>query len=82
MKSKILPGITMLAICIIKTHAQLPIGGVHYAAGQEGIKGGSLPSPGVYLRDDNLFYYGTSDLLPDYKSYIYLQAPQLVWMTS
>lgn len=59
----------------------MPIAGVHYAAGLEGIRGGSLPGAGVYARYDNFFYYGTSDLLPDYKSYIYLQAPQVMWMT-
>lgn len=71
----------MLMACAFNAQAQMPIGGVHYAAGSEGIRGGSLPGPGVYARYDNLFYYGTSDLLPDYKSYIYQQAPQLMWMT-
>lgn len=47
----------------------------------EGIKGGALPGPGIYARDDNFFYYGTSDLLPDYKSYIYQQSPQVMWIT-
>jgi hypothetical protein len=64
-----------------RVQAQLPIDGVHYPAGLEGIKGGSLPGPGIYFRDDNLFYTGTSDLLPDFNMFIYLQAPQLTWMT-
>jgi hypothetical protein len=81
MKNRVLPGAAMLMACAFKAQAQMPIGGVHYAAGLEGIKGGSLPGPGVYARYDNLFYYGTSDLLPDYKSYIYQQAPQVMWMT-
>ena len=29
----------------------------HYPIGVEGIKGGSLPPPGIYLRDYNLFYW-------------------------
>jgi hypothetical protein len=81
MKHKILPGIAVLVTCAFNSKAQMPIGGVHYAAGSEGIKGGSLPGPGLYVRYDNLFYYGTSDLLPDYKSYIYQQSPQVMWMT-
>jgi hypothetical protein len=81
MINKLLPGMAVLAVCALKAEAQMPIGGVHYAAGLEGIKGGSLPGPGIYARDDNFFYYGTSDLLPDYKSYIYQQAPGLLWMT-
>ena len=71
----------MLTVCAIKAQAQLPISGVHYAAGLAGIKGGSLPGPGLYAGDNNFFCYGTSDLVPDYKSFIYLQAPQLTWIT-
>jgi hypothetical protein len=81
MNNKILRGMAMLAVCAFKAQAQVPVGGVHYAAGLEGIKGGELPGPGLYARDDNFFYYGTSDLLPDYKSYIYQQGPQVMWMT-
>ena len=29
----------------------------HYPPGLEGLKAASLPPPGVYLRDYNLFYY-------------------------
>ena len=61
--------------------AQLPVAGVHYPVGLEGIKGGSLPEPGIYFRDDNLFYSGTSDSPQNYSTFIYLQAPQLTWMT-
>ena len=31
----------------------------HYVPGVEGIKGASLPPPGVYLRDYNVVYYAT-----------------------
>jgi hypothetical protein len=61
--------------------SQLPVNGVHYPAGLEGIKGGSLPEPGIYLRDDNLFYISQSGSLSDSDMLIYLQAPQLTWMT-
>lgn len=56
----------------------------HYPAGVEGIKGGSLPPPGLYLRDYNLFY--TTDEFPDigppgFDAFVYVQAPRLVWIT-
>jgi len=73
--------IILLVILAADLQAQLPIDGVHYPVGLEGIKGGSLPEPGIYFRDDNLFYTGTSDLLPDFHTFVYLQAPQLTWMT-
>lgn len=56
----------------------------HYPAGVEGIKGGSLPPPGMYLRDYNLFYYAERfpDIgPPDFKVFTYVQAPRLVWIT-
>ena len=62
--------------------AQLPVGS-HYPVGAEGIKGGSLPPPGVYLRDYNFFY--TSDrvagLPVDADIFAYVQAPRLIWIT-
>ncbi len=32
----------------------------HYAPGVEGIKGASLPPPGVYFRDYNYFYWANT----------------------
>jgi hypothetical protein len=61
----------------------------HYAPGLEGIKAATLPPPGLYLRDYNLFYY--SDRLnnsngreikeADVEAFIYANAPRLVWIT-
>ncbi len=63
-------------------HAQLPVGS-HYPAGVEGIKGASLPPPGVYLRDYN--YFLTADqvngISGDVDLFAYVQAPRLIWMT-
>ena len=70
-----------LMFLAFNVQAQLPVAGVHYPVGLEGIKGGSLPEPGIYFRDDNLFYSGTSDSPQNYSTFIYLQAPQLTWMT-
>ena len=62
--------------------AQLPVGS-HYPAGVEGLKGPSLPPPGVYLRDYN--YFLTADKVNgipgDVDLFAYVQAPRLIWMT-
>lgn len=56
----------------------------HYPPGVEGIKGPTLPPPGIYLRDYNLFY--TADEYPgsgltDFNAVVYVNAPRLIWMT-
>jgi hypothetical protein len=55
----------------------------HYPAGVEGIKAGSLPPPGLYFRDYNLFYF--ADKYPggpdDFKVFAYVNAPRLIWIT-
>jgi len=68
----------------------------HYPAGAEGIKGGSLPPPGIYLRDYNFFYTGDLPTVNmtvtdpggeiDHFSrrvsvFAYVQAPRLIWIT-
>ena len=76
----------LLAGCLfalaMQLHAQLPVGS-HYPVGAEGIKGASLPPPGVYLRDYNFFYTASKvDGLPvDVDIFAYVQAPRLIWMT-
>ena len=61
----------------------------HYVPGVEGIKGASLPPPGIYLRDYNVAYY--SEQLNDPKgneigglnprAFIYAQVPRVLWIT-
>jgi hypothetical protein len=57
----------------------------HYPAGVEGIKAGSLPPPGLYFRDYNLFYHADKmDGLPagtDFNVFAYVNAPRVIWMT-
>jgi hypothetical protein len=57
--------------------------GAHYPAGVEGIKGASLPPPGFYVRDYNLFY--TADrfekVSKDFDIFAYVNAPRFIWMT-
>jgi hypothetical protein len=55
----------------------------HYPAGAEGIKGPSLPPPGVYFRDYNYIYF--SDSLaggpPNFNVLAYVQVPRLIWIS-
>ena len=61
-----------------------PIVAGHYPAGSEGIKGASLPPPGVYLRDYNLFYFADKfkDGPPNFEILAYVNAPRLIWITN
>jgi len=74
--------IAAAAAFAMQLQAQLPVGS-HYPTGAEGIKGSSLPPPGVYLRDYNFFYTATKvEGAPvDVNVLAYVQAPRLIWMT-
>lgn len=59
-----------------------------YPIGVEGLKSGSLPPPGFYLRDYNLAYYsdqlndGSGDELPlDFEAFVYANAIRPIWIT-
>ena len=56
----------------------------HYPAGVEGIKGGTLPPPGLYLRDYNYFYFADDfpGGPPDFDLFVYAQAPRLIYISS
>lgn len=61
----------------------------HYVPGVEGIKGASLPPPGVYVRDYNAFYFADrvndahGDKIPGAKpdAFIYANVPRAIWIT-
>jgi len=60
----------------------------HYVPGLEGIKGASLPPPGLWLRDYNLVYQSTRANDPNgnrepvgYSGFVYAQVPRLLWIT-
>ena len=57
----------------------------HYPAGVEGIKGPSLPPPGVYIRDYNYIYFSSKldvdQPPPSFDLFAYIQAPRLIWIT-
>ena len=60
-----------------------------YVPGSEGIKGASLPPPGVYFRDYNYFYWagqqndpsGKNLQIPDFKAFTYANIPRVIWIT-
>ena len=54
----------------------------HYIAGTEGIQAGTLPGPGIYLDDINLFaqdHFGAGDNRARYTTYI--NEPRLRWIS-
>jgi len=61
----------------------------HYVPGVEGIKGASLPPPGIYFRDYNYFYTadqrndsaGNKVSAADLDALTYANVPRLIWIT-
>lgn len=60
----------------------------HYPIGVEGLKSGTLPPPGFYLRDYNLFYGadrvndGSGDEMNvDFDGFVYANAIRPIWIT-
>jgi hypothetical protein len=61
----------------------------HYTPGVEGIKGASLPPPGVYFRDYNYFYWadqrndasGNKNGPADLDAFTYANLPRIIWIT-
>ncbi len=59
----------------------------HYVAGVEGIKGASIPPPGFYVRDYNVFYTagrmndGDGDKVPmDFNAFVYANVIRGIWV--
>ncbi len=80
--------IGLLTFPAITLASSIPSFGGHYPIGVEGIKGGSLPPPGFYIRDYNQFYFadrlndpnGHSIMDPDL--FAYAQAFRPVYITN
>lgn len=61
----------------------------HYPPGVEGLKGSTLPPPGVYFRDYNWFYFadrlndanGDRIAAADPEAFVYVNVPRLLWIT-
>jgi hypothetical protein len=81
-----------LLVCALVLSLFAGLGGLqaqnHYPAGAEGIKGASLPPPGFYLRDYNLFYFAgqvndaSGNKVPvDFDLMAYAQAIRPIYIT-
>ncbi|MDW8308175.1 MAG: transporter [Verrucomicrobiales bacterium] len=76
---------TMLALAPL-AHGQPS---AHYPPGVEGLKGASLPPPGVYFRDYNWFYFSSrlndddGDEIngADAEAFVYANVPRVLWIT-
>lgn len=80
---KILLAIGIVTLAVTISALAQPIVAGHYPAGAEGIKGASLPPPGVYFRDYNFFYAANEfkDGPPNFDIVAYINAPRVIWMT-
>jgi hypothetical protein len=70
----------LLLVCAGLVHAQT----THYPAGVEGIKGSSLPPPGLYIRDYNYTYFSNQfkgEGPPSFDLFANVNAPRLVFIT-
>jgi hypothetical protein len=89
LKAQLTKGIAFAALLValpslLQAQPQsVPVVAGHYPAGAEGIKGASLPPPGVYFRDYNFFYFADNfkDGPPQFDIFAYINAPRLIWMT-
>lgn len=72
-----------LLLAAVNANAQI---GSHYPAGVEGLKCATLPPPGLYFRDYNMFY--TADRIrnglpmgDNFEVNLYAQVPRIIYMT-
>ncbi|HOW66735.1 MAG TPA: transporter [Candidatus Paceibacterota bacterium] len=83
MKPNVLFFTTIAASALLAGAVQAQPVASHYPVGVEGIKGASLPPPGLYARDYNIFY--TANDFPDgpahFDAFVYVNAPRLIWMS-
>lgn len=86
----VLKSLVVTFVCLLALPGVLqaqPTG--HYPPGIEGLKGPTLPPPGLYFRDYNLFYYasrlnnnqGNNVTPPGFRAITYANVPRIVWIT-
>jgi hypothetical protein len=81
-------GLLSAALIALTSHAQAQAP-AHYIAGVEGIDVGTLPPPGFYLRDYNVFYgsgqlndsNGSAIKAANLNTFVYAQVPRFIWIT-
>jgi hypothetical protein len=85
----ILPGLLAAGALLALTSSVEAQPTAHYVPGVEGIKGASLPPPGIYFRDYNAFYFaervndsdGDRISGADPEAFIYANVPRVLWIT-
>jgi hypothetical protein len=87
MKNPIIRSILVVALAAVPGAIQAQPD-AHYVPGIEGIKCATLPPPGFYLRDYNVFYQagqinnGAGDALPMvFQTMVYANVPRAIWIT-
>ncbi|MDW7980052.1 MAG: transporter [Verrucomicrobiales bacterium] len=83
-RSVILIAAITAASCLVQAQPS-----AHYVPGVEGIKAGTLPPPGIYVRDYNVFYYadrlndadGDKIATADPEVFIYANVLRAIWIT-
>jgi hypothetical protein len=80
--------VALLALPSLLFAQGLPSFTGHYVPGVEGIKGSSLPPPGFYVRDYNVFYFAsqlndpTGAKVPlDFDAFVYANLLRGIWIT-
>jgi len=79
--------LSVLLLALVPTAWSQPT--AHYVPGVEGLKAASLPPPGIYVRDYNVFYESSQlnndvgDKIgpADAKASIYANVPRVLWIT-
>jgi hypothetical protein len=76
--------VRLVFFCVLLTSAGFIQAQTHYPAGVEGIKGASLPPPGLYIRDYNYTYFANEFKAgpPSFDLFANVQTPRLVFITS
>lgn len=88
MKSRIRVLVCVVAVVVLPWLLQAQPS-AHYVPGVEGIKAATLPPPGIYVRDYNVFYYadrlndadGDKIAGADPEVFIYANVPRVIWIT-
>jgi len=88
MKKQIVSSLLAVALAAVPGAIQAQ-NDAHYPVGIEGIKGSTLPPPGFYFRDYNMFYFANDlndatghNFAPNnFSAFVYAQVPRAIWIT-
>jgi hypothetical protein len=88
MKNQLIRSLLVVALAAVPGAIQAQ-NDAHYPAGIEGIKAATLPPPGFYLRDYNMFYIaddlnnasGQNVMPGNFSALVYAQVARAIWIT-